>query len=145
MSDGVMIALLPVTDDWCKIELPHMTLVFCGKVEDLHPREFNEISKDAASLAMLSTPLYLRVKGQEVFGKGDGENPLVDVFTLQPTQELLAMRRAVDHWNASEFPFRPHVTVGPTGGVIENRPYSLAFDKIMVSWGDENLVFNLKR
>lgn len=144
MSDSAMIALLPMTDDWCKIDLPHMTLVYAGKLDDLNASEFNEMAKDASSLASICRPLYLKVKGTEVLGKGDEENPLVDALILQPTQELLAMRRAVDHWNASEFPFKPHCTIGPTGLPVENRPYSLAFDRIMVAWGDDQLTFRLR-
>lgn len=145
MSDSVMIALLPITDDWCKLEIPHMTLVFAGKVADLNPSEFNEMAKDVAYLAQLASPIYLRAIGVETLGKGDEENPLVDAVILQPTQQLLAMRRSVERWNASEFPFKPHCTIGPVGGVIENRPYSLAFDRIMVAWGDDNITFWLKR
>ncbi len=100
-SDSVMIALLPATDEWCKIDLPHLTLVYAGKKDALKPTAFNELAKDAASLAMLSGPLFLKVLGKEVFGDSDDK---VDVFRLKPTPELLAMRRVVERWNASEHP-----------------------------------------
>lgn len=145
MNDGVMITLLPIVSDWCKIDVPHMTLVYAGKEEDLTPAEINQLAKDTADLALLSSPMYFRVKGVETFGDGSDSNPLVDVFTLQPTPELMAMRRSVEGWNASEFPFRPHCTIGPAGGVIENRPMTIAFDRLMVAWGDNQLIFNLKR
>lgn len=145
MSNGVMIGLLPITNDWCKIEVPHMTLVYAGKTDDLPATAFNDVAKDASSLALICNPLYLRVTGVATFGKGNDDDPLVDVFTLLPSPELWAMRRAVEKWNASEFPFKPHVTIGPTGGYIENRPMSLAFDRVCVGWGDEYLTFNMRR
>lgn len=144
-SNGVMIALLPTTTDWCKQEFPHMTLVYAGKKDGLKPTTFNELAKDAASIAMLSNPITLRVTGVEVFGAGDLDNPKVDVLRLEPTQELLAMRRVVESWNASEFPFKPHVTIGPQGAYLEYPPRVLTFDRVAVGWGDESLVFLMKR
>lgn len=142
-SESVMIALLPITTDWCKIELAHMTLVYAGKVTDMKPASFNELSKDAASIAMLANPITLQVTGSEVFGDVDK----VDVFRLRPSSELMAMRRAVENWNASEFPFSPHVTIGPTsplGPYLGPIPRLLAFDRLMVAYGNENLTFWLK-
>lgn len=139
-SDGVMIALLPTSVDWCHIKLPHMTLVYAGVKEDLQPSSFNELAKDAASIAMLSSPIYLQVMGRETFGK----NKDTDIFKLRPTSELWAMRRTVEHWNASEFPFYPHVTIGPIGTYVEFPPRVIGFDRIMVGWGDEQLPFSLK-
>lgn len=139
-SDSVMIALLPATDEWCKIDLPHLTLVYAGKKDALKPTAFNELAKDAASLAMLSGPLSLKVLGKEVFG---GSEDKVDVFRLKPTPELLAMRRVVEHWNASEHPFNPHVTIGPEGSVVEDPKY-ITFNRILVEWGNDGLTFWLK-
>lgn len=144
-TDGVMIALLPVVTDWCRIEMPHMTLVYAGKVADIDQTKFTELAKSTADLALLCNPLYLRVTGVETFGKGDDGDPFVDVFTLLPTPELLAMRRAVEGWNASEFPFRPHCTIGPSGQFVENRPQYIAFDRMVAAWGTDVLTFNLKR
>lgn len=139
-SDSVMIALLPITSDWCRIELPHLTLVYAGLKSDLQPTIFNELAKDAAMLAMLSRTITLRVTGVELFGRGD--EPKVDVLRLQPSPELLAMRRTVEKWNASEFPFNPHCTIGPPGTFID-WPRYLAFNRIMVGWGKESLVFSM--
>lgn len=140
--ESVMIALLPITTDWCKIELPHLTLVYVGEIKDLKPNDFNELGKDASMLATLSNPLTLRVMGTEVFG-GYQEDP-VDVLRLQPTPELWSMRRAVEKWNGSEYPFRPHVTIGPAGSrsSIEIPSY-IAFDRMMVGWGKDCLTFSL--
>jgi 2'-5' RNA ligase len=139
-SDSVMIALLPVTNDWCHIDLPHMTLVYAGLTKDLKPTVFNELAKDAASIATLANPPFLKVLGTDIFGDEDK----VDVLRLQPTPELWAMRRAVENWNVSEHPFNPHVTIGPTGSFIEETPRYLAFNRIMVGWGKESLIFWLK-
>lgn len=138
-SNSVMLALLPITSDWCHIELPHCTLVYVGKKNDLEKSVFNELAKDASMLALLSNPITLKVLGVEVFG----ELEKVNVLRLQPSQELWAMRRVVEKWNASEFPFKPHATIGPIGSMIDTPRY-LAFDRLMVSWGEDNLTFSLK-
>ncbi len=138
-SGSVMIALLPTTNDWCRIELPHMTLVYVGEIEDLKPTVFNELAKDVSMLAALTNPITLKVMGVEIFGDEDK----VDVLRLQTTPEVGAMRRAVEHWNASEYPFRPHATIGPTGSSIENPGY-ITFNRLMVGWGKEALTFWLK-
>lgn len=136
-SGSAMIALLPITTSWCNIELPHMTLVFAGLLSDLKSTAFNEMAKDAASIAMISNPVTLRVTGVEVFG--DVEK--VDVLRLQPSSQLLAMRRMVEKWNASDFPFKPHATIGPVGSLNGMMPNFLAFDRIAVGWGSELLTF----
>jgi 2'-5' RNA ligase len=143
--DGVMIALLPTSEDWAKADFPHMTLVYAGKTQDLGPTDFNDLAKDASMLASLSSPITLRVKGKEVFGDGTQDNPSVDVFTLQATPELWAMRRAVEKWNASKFPFNPHVTIGPQGTFVEFPPRYIGFDRVVVGWGEEYLTFALRR
>jgi 2'-5' RNA ligase len=140
---SVMLALLPTSDEWCQIELPHLTLVYAGLKKDLPPSAFNELAKDAAMLAALTPYVGLRVVAREKFGNwGDGE---VDVFRLKPSTELWAMRRAVESWNKSEWPFNPHVTIGPVGSVVDFPPSHIGFDRIMVAWGDESLTFWLKR
>lgn len=138
-DDSVMIALLPTYSDWCKIKIPHMTLVYVGETKDLRPGSFNELAKDASSIAMLSGPITLRVTGVEVFGGGDEEK--VDVLTLQASSELLAMRRTVESWNASEHPFNPHCTIGPAGSFLEFPPHVVSFDRISVHWGKEVITF----
>lgn len=138
-SDSVMIALLPIRTDWCKIELPHMTLVYAGRVGDLSANAKSSLAKDAASLAIGRAPIVLDVIGLGVFG--DVEK--VDVLRLQPTPELLAMRKFVEGWNASEHPFNPHVTIGPNPSGTPPYPNKLAFNKIMVGWGNESITFEL--
>lgn len=138
-SDGAMIALLPITDDWCRIDFPHMTLVYAGLVDELKQTDFNALAKDASDLALLSRPLTIRVIGVEVFG----DTEKVNVLRLQPVPELWAMRRVVEKWNASQFPFKPHATIGPAVDFPQNVPPALAFDRVCVGWGDEKLVFRM--
>lgn len=142
--NGVMIALVPTDTSWCQQKCPHLTLVYAGTIEDLKPSQFNELGKEASDLALLARPISLRVTGTEEFGGDSADNPPVEVLTLESTPELRAMRRAVEGWNVSEWPFNPHVTVGPQGTVVQNAPTSLYFDKIMVAWGDQELVFKLR-
>lgn len=142
-KQSVMIALLPIMSEWSKIEKPHLTLVSAGDVEDHSELDYLELAKDAAMLAMMNRPIQLRVMGRDQFG-GEGEEK-VDVLRLQPSSELWAMRRAVERWDASEYPFTPHCTIGPAGTFIEMTPSYIAFDKICVGWGGEYLEFNLKR
>lgn len=144
-AEGAMIALVPIMSDWCRIERPHLTLVYAGEVKDLPENAFNELAKDAAMLAMMNRTIQLRVLGKDQFG-GEGEEK-VDVLRLQPSSELWAMRRAVEHWDASKHPFSAHCTIGPAGTFLEvgMTPSYIAFDKLCVGWGDEYLEFNLKR
>lgn len=138
-SQSVMIALLPTTTDWCKIDLPHMTLVYVGEIQDLRPIEQNEMSKMALSLALACKPLTLVVMGLDVFGDEDK----VEVLRLRPDPELLAMRSMVEHWNGSEHPFNPHVTVGPIGSTGTQIPDSITFNRIAVGWGNSLLEYKL--
>lgn len=136
-SKSVMLALLPINSDWSRIDLPHLTLVYAGLIQDLPATARNELAKDAASIAMFSRTLTLRVLGVQVFG--DVEK--VDALKFQTTPELQTMRRSVEHWNASEFPFNPHATIGPTGPPLSNIPSWVAFNRIVLGWGSEQMVF----
>lgn len=145
-SNSVMIALLPITTDWCRISLPHLTLVFAGDMDKMNQTDYNALIKDTAALAMLSHPLTLQVFTKEAFGNwSDNPQDAVDVLRLRATSELMAMRNMVEQWNASEFPFNPHVTIGPVGTPLEFMPRSIAFDRIMVGWGNEDVTFWLNR
>lgn len=142
MSDGVMIAFLPTDGSWCKQDLPHMTLVYAGTTDELAPTAFNELAKDAVSVARLTGPFTLDILGVDVFG----DEPKVDVLRLHPTARLLTARQLVERWNASEYKeFSPHATVGPEGSAEGDVPPQLYFDRIMVGWGYKRLVFPLNR
>lgn len=144
-KQSAMIALLPTTTDWCKIKLPHMTLVYAGETKDLKATAFNALAKDACSIAMVCPRITLEVLGKEVFGNwSDKPQDQVDVFRLRETSELSAMRKLVEHWNASEFPFNPHVTVGPVGQTFVENPRYLTFDRVLCGWGEEYLTFRMR-
>lgn len=140
-SSGVMVAFLPTSAEWCKIDLPHMTLVYAGTIDKLSPSDYNALAKDAATIGLLFRPFSLQVMQLEVFGTDEK----VDVLRFRPTPELLSARRLVEKWNASEHSFRPHSTIGPAQPFSDARdfPRIVGFDRVMVGWGDESLTFNL--
>lgn len=140
-NDGAMIALLPTETSWCKIELPHMTLVYAGLSSEMSPADYNRLAKDASSLSMITSPFGLRVTGVDVFGTDEK----VDVLKLEPSSQLLAMRHMVEEWNASEHDFSPHCTIGPQGGFLDEPPRMLWFDRLYVGWGDECMTFWLNK
>lgn len=140
--NSAMICLLPIMDDWCQIKLPHMTLVYVGEVADLKPSDFNNLAKDASSIAAITNSMTVRTMGVDVFGDPGQQ---VDVIKLQPTLQLLALRRFVEDWNASEYPFNPHCTIGPRGSSAQVQiPPAIAFDRIAVRWGEDLISFSLK-
>jgi 2'-5' RNA ligase len=143
MSTGVMLAFLPTDGSWCQQPLPHLTLVYAGSIEDLPVTAFNDLAKDAITVARQTRPFSLDVTGIDQFGEGSEDNPSVDVLTLKPIPSLLAARHLVDGWNASQHPFNPHCTIGPEGSAQGNLPVQLYFDRILVAWGNRNIVFNL--
>lgn len=138
-SLGAMIAFLPRTAEWCNIDLPHMTLVYAGTIDTLAPGAYNELAKDAASISMLTSPFVLTVRDVDVFGDVDK----VNVLRFRPTPELMALRKYVYRWNASEHPFNPHATIGPADSYVSNAPGVVCFDRVMVGWGNDSMVFNL--
>ena len=143
MSTGVMLAFLPAGDtSWCKQDLPHLTLVYCGDIADLEPTAFNDLAKDGITVARTMKPFMLDVLGVDVFG-ADSEAK-VDALSLQPTPDLFTARKLVEHWNASQFKdLSPHVTVGPQGSADGTIPTKLYFDRLAAVWGNRQLVFNL--
>lgn len=143
-KDSVMIALLPVGSNWCKIDLPHMTLVYAGKIGDHDPADFNKMAKDASSLAVMNRPITLMVSEVEVLG----EEEKVDVLSFRSTSELESMRHMVEGWNDGEYPnFKPHATMGPVGTrmlVQQQIPEYVTFDRVYVGWGEQCLTFLMK-
>lgn len=138
-SKSAMIALLPNSAEWCRIELPHLTLVYAGEIEGRPLSEYNYLAKEAASLALGFRPFSLTVMEYAVFGDDDR----VDVLKLRANPELLAMRNLVERWNHSEYDFNPHCTVGPTGSVRPPMPAHIYFNRIMVCWGNAKMTFNM--
>lgn len=142
VNDSVMIAFLPTNTEWCKMDLPHMTLVYAGPKSELAPADFSALVKDAASIAALTPPFGLSVQQLDVFGPDDDR---VNVLKLRITPELAALYRFVEHWNKSEFSFNPHATIGPATDLAPvYPPDSLWFDKVLVAWGEDQISFYLK-
>ena len=139
-KNSVMVTLLPTNSEWCKIELPHMTLVYAGEIENLKASAFNDIAKDASLISMTFGRMDLKISGIEIFGDEDK----VQVFTFDETPELQAMRKLVESWDASEYAFNPHATIGPIGSFDGTIPPFISFNRIMVGWGEEQLTFWLK-
>lgn len=139
-QNSVMVALLPTTSDWCHIALPHLTLVYVGEIPTLKPTAYNELAKIAIAIALSCESLTLNIMGIDILGNVDK----VEVLLLEPSPALLAMRSVVESWNGSEFPFKPHTTIGPlgsNGGAV--LPSSLIFDRVMVGWGASQLTYKL--
>lgn len=142
VDDGVMIAFLPADEaEWSKLDLPHMTLVYAGKKSDLSPTDFSALAKDAATVALLTRPFSLKVMGIENFGEGFDA---VNVLRFRPTPELLALRKIVENWNASKHPFTPHATIGPATTYVGVPPFAVYFDRLVLAWGTEQIVFSLR-
>jgi 2'-5' RNA ligase len=140
--NSVMVALLPVLAPWAKVAMPHLTLAYVGEKQDLKPTDFNYLAKTAADIAMKHHRIHLMVDGFDVFGE---EPNKVEVVKLRPIPALVDMRRRVADWDADKaFPFKPHVTVGPRGSLDGGVPPMVAFDRITVSWGEDNINFWLK-
>jgi hypothetical protein len=139
-TDGVMVALLPVTTDWSLLDVPHMTLVYAGTTSALDISTYNELGKDALSIALSFSPQTLDVMGIETLGDADEK---VDALLLKPTPEILAMRSVLEPWNASEWPFKPHATIGPVGTPVR-MPTKLTFDRVYYAWGGKGSVMPLR-
>jgi len=139
-NESIMVAMLPTTNDWCKIELPHTTLVYAGEIKDSSVTEFNKMAKEVSDLAVLSRPLAIDTFGIEVFGNEEK----VDVIRLLATPELMAIRNTLVKYDVSEHPFHPHVTVGPVGSANYPIPTRLFFDRFLIKYGQESMVFKLR-
>jgi 2'-5' RNA ligase len=143
-DDSVMVALLPVVSDWAEVDYPHLTLVYAGQFSELSASDLDGLSKAALSIGVMSRPLTLRVLTKDVFGEGTDDNPKVDVLRFHPNLELVKMRTLVEDWNASQFPFNPHITVGPEGKFQGEIPGWVAFDKVAFVKGKERQEFRMK-
>jgi len=86
--------------------------------------------------------MTLDVMGRSIFGK---DHEQVDVFRLRPTMDLSEMHDRVITWNASQYQFNPHVTVGKVGSINKLTPKQITFDRVVLSWGDSNSIFDLQR
>lgn len=141
MTDG-MVALLPVEASWCKIDIPHVTIIYLEDVDNLEKGAFYEISKKVSSIALATSIFSEKVIGVKIFG----EEEKVDVLELQKGRQLLEFKELLDRWDSGTFPeFRPHATIGKMGSTEPlSIPLILTFDRIAIGWGDDYFVFRFK-
>jgi 2'-5' RNA ligase len=138
--DSVMVALLPVNRDWCRQDLPHMTISYLGHVPDLRESVHNELLKQALRLSMAYPSLQVPVTNVTEFGTDE----LVNVLLLEKTTELIQLYEFFKEWDITDFSFTPHCTIGPTGSIVGVRvPEFIRFDRILVSWGQANTIYRL--
>lgn len=139
----IMVAFLPREAEWVKQDLPHLTLVYAGEIADQPSDGFTSLLADTLVISQLLPSFALLATGVEQFGEGMER---VDVLRLLPSTQLLAARRIVQRWNASQYTdFKPHVTIGPVGSAqmlaLPNRVY---FDRVMIAWGDKHYTWFLR-
>lgn len=140
-GNSIMVAVLPQSYEWCKLELPHTTIIYGGEVASSKPTMFNELGKLASTVAELTSVFLVKVTGVQIFG----EEEKVSVLVLEKTKELVQLRRTFEKWDDSDFStYRPHATIGPEGTNINPVPMYLVFDRLSVVWGDQILTFRLK-
>jgi len=140
-NNSIMVALLPVSSEWCKIELPHTTVVYGGEVSSSKPTMFNELAKQTSKVANDTKAFLVKVLKVDTFG----DDEKVSVLVLERTKELLRLRKIFEKWDDSDFStYRPHATIGPDGTAINPVPMYLVFDRLAVVWGDQMLTFRLK-
>ena len=138
----VIVALLPSEAYWCKQDRPHVTIAYLGETKDLSTTIFNEVAKDAASISMLTDPFMVKVIGTDIFG----DEEKVKVLLLTHTSELMAIRKLLEDWEINDRPYVPHATIGPEDSFIETpSPMFLTFNRIAVYWGEDEIVFNLRK
>lgn len=141
-NTSVMVALLPTSTYWCNQDLPHVTLVYAGDVENLRETDRNEIAKTVLDISTDYQPFTVPVIGLDIFGDDDP----VEVLVLELTPELQDMRKRLVKWNASQYTdYKPHATIGPVGPKksMTHYPESLTFDRIGFYWGINKLVSDL--
>lgn len=140
-GNSIMVAVLPQSAEWCKLELPHTTIVYGGEVASSKPTMFNELAKLASTVAETTSEFLVKVTGVQTFG----EEEKVSVLVLEKTEGLRRLRRLFEKWDDSDFStYRPHATIGQEGTKINPVPMYLVFDRLAVVWGDQILSFRLK-
>jgi 2'-5' RNA ligase len=140
-TDDIMVALLPVESYWSTLEYPHLTIVYCGLVNEQPRYRYNELLKAANDIAQRTPKLHLRTSGVEVFGPEDKQ---VDVIRIELTPRLRLIRAILKPHDEGRFPeFKPHCTIGPVGSARNNIPTIISFDRIVVAWGADRMAYQL--
>ena len=139
-SQSVAVMLLPTWTEWSTLKLPHLTLVYVGEIPNLSNTVRGELMREAQRISVQQAVLALDVTGRDVFG----DEHKVDVLTFPLTPALARARMRLERFNASQYPFKPHATVGPQGSIL-NVPYTnrITFDRIAVGWGEDRTVYRL--
>lgn len=139
-SQSVAVMLLPTWDAWSTLKLPHVTLVYAGEIPDLSNTVRGELMKEAQRISVQTSIQVLDVTGTDVFG----DEHKVDVLKFAKTPALVRARLRLARFDASEYPWSPHGTVGPEGSLDKvlytNR---VTFDRIAVGWGADRTVYRL--
>ena len=140
--DAIMVALLPKAAFWTKMDFPHLTLVYAGKLHERNRSDQVDIAKTAVQMSSVFNKLDVKVKKPDVLGP---RSERVDVLLLEKHPMLLSMRRLLEWHNRSEYKdFKPHVTVGPKGSLAPPIPSVIHFDRIAVCFGEERAVMELR-
>lgn len=126
MNYNLALVLLPDTQ-WHSLE--HSTLVYCGTTWQSRVSP-SMMHQQAISLASRFTPVLARVTDHAMFGD-EHDQPVAVLHSGM----LPIMRYVVEWMNASEFPYRPHISaqngrIRPLGSVV-------MFDRIAVWCGDD--------
>ena len=142
-SDSSMIAFLPDQASWVQQELPHLTLVFTGPIAEAGPTLKRDLLLETSLLAAFVPTFWLPVLGVDQFGDGVDR---VDVLRLLRTVPLDVARRMVESYSKSQHKtYSPHVTIGPVGSATQvDLPRGVFFSRVLFSWGDDHVVFDLR-
>ena len=142
-SDSSMIAFLPDEASWVQQKLPHLTLVYAGPIAEAGSSLKRDLLLETSLLAAFVPRLWLPVLGVDQFGD---DVDRVDVLRLLRTVPLDVARRMVESYSKSQHKtYNPHVTIGPVGSANQvDLPKGVFFSRVMLSWGDDHVVFDLR-
>lgn len=137
-----MVALLPSNNYFSGVEMPHLTLVYLGKLSDLKQEVFQEVVYKVSHLASLISPFNVTGHKLEVLGPPGDQ---VEALTFKKHPKLSALRYFLEEYNASEYKeFKPHITINKRNEETFALPDIVNFEKMVVSWGAHDVVFKLR-
>lgn len=133
-SESIAI-VYPAHWGYTDVQFPHSTILYLGEIPDV---DFGkDILVDTLDSLKLELFMWAEVIGKERFGaEQDVPVLLIEHSKLQPTYELVSSAlydKGIS--SASEFDYRPHVTVGD--GAWENPPTNIMLSPPVVWWGDD--------
>lgn len=139
-KQSVMIALLPADDQdvsYVSIDLPHLTLVYCGEIGDTPP--LSELGRMVEDISSSFDPVEAKVAGVARFG--DTAN-----VVLFEHDHLGEMYSRVGFFSGSDHPhFTPHMTLnyGKNLRKVE-LPETVVFDRVGLFYGEQQYIRPLK-